>query len=387
MGDAERLTRGRRWRQRVGALGLALAATLLTTEAALRLFGHASMPIRQLLYLPGQVPAFDGITTLDQLMAVAPLPLPPFRIWGGFKLNSHGLYTGEYARAKASGTFRILALGDSFTFDSGMVPPASIWHAQVGDGLAKQLGRPVEVINLGLPAVGPRFAAKMYDVEGRLLAPDLVVFGLFLGNDLTDESGARGSALLRYSLSWRAARHLWALRQSQRQIESTQSYWRTPGADVGAPRGGYAIEGFTYDPEFTFFSADEFRRIEMETARVYLKSQRAQVTTWVHEVADVVAGLQAQVTATPARFVVGLFPDQLQINPAGVDPEDFDADGLVTLVRDALTARDVQTIDVAPALRRAPTSPRLYRRQDVHWSIAGNTIVAAAMLAALTDVH
>jgi SGNH hydrolase-like domain, acetyltransferase AlgX len=338
----------------VASVLLALASSIVMLELLLRLFGQASIPVRQLLYLPGQVPELAGVDTLDELVAVAPLPLPPLRIWGGFRLNSHGLYTAEYERTKPIGTVRVVTLGDSFTFDSGMVPPASIWHAQVGTALAGRFGRPVEVVNLGLPAVGPRFAAKMYEVEGRHLAPDLVVLGLFMGNDLTDESGSRAAGLKRWSYAWHAARNLWALRAARR-----------------------------------------FRRVEAEAAHVFLRSRRAQVTERITDVVQVVAELQAAVTATPARLVVALFPDQLQIDVlhreailggAGIAAADFDADGVVAELRDALVARGISVVDVAPALKAAPDAPRLYRRQDVHWTVAGNTVAAAAVLGAVPDL-
>ena len=75
---------------------------------------------------------------------------------------------------------------------------ALMWHRLVGDAVARQSGRPVEVINLGMPAVGPGFALRAFEVEGRQLAPDLVLLGLFVGNDLTDEAGGRGSVLMRH---------------------------------------------------------------------------------------------------------------------------------------------------------------------------------------------
>src|SRR5207244_1185645 len=122
-----------------------------------------------------------------------------------------GFATPSYERAKAPGTFRILALGDSFTFDSSFVPQAQMWHRRVGDVVARERSRPVEVINLGMPAVGPGFALRAFEVEGRFLAPDLVLFGLFVGNDLTDEAGGRGSFLVRHVYAWRLAKRLGTL--------------------------------------------------------------------------------------------------------------------------------------------------------------------------------
>lgn len=384
----------KRLRDGVVAVLVSVAVASVLAEFGLRVWGARSLAIRQLLYLPGDPPQLDGIATLDQLMAVAPLPLPPLRIWGGFKLNSHGLCTGEYARDKPAGTFRVVALGDSFTFDSGMVPQAAMWHHRVGEGLAARLGRPVEVVNLGLPAIGPRFAAKMYDVEGRHLAPDLVVLGLFLGNDLTDENGARASTLMRGSYLWRTGRHLASLWQNRRQLESTQGFWREWSGDTDPSRGGYPISGFVYDPEFPFFTREAFLRTEGDAAQVFRVSERERVGAWIDDVAAVAAALRTVVATTPARFVVVLFPDQLQVDPlvradvlaaAGIPAADFDPDWVSDTLRARLARDGIATVDTAPALRAAVGGPRLYRLQDVHLTIAGNAVAGDAMLAALAS--
>jgi hypothetical protein len=40
-----------------------------------------------------------------------------------------------------------------------------MWHRRLGARLAEARGRRVEVVNLGVPAVGPRFSLAMFEVE------------------------------------------------------------------------------------------------------------------------------------------------------------------------------------------------------------------------------
>ena len=175
---------------------LALASALATTEIVLRLLRYRSPLLQYLLYLPGEPPRWDRASSLAGLVGIAPFHPPPVpRVRARSSSSALGFATPPYAREKTPGTFRILALGDSFTFDSSFVPQAQMWHRLVGDVVARRSGRPVEVINLGKPAVGPGFALRAFEVEGRFLHPDLVQFGLFIGNDLTDEAGGAGLVL------------------------------------------------------------------------------------------------------------------------------------------------------------------------------------------------
>ena len=93
------------------------------------------------------------------------------------RTNSQGFRDREYP-PKAS-SFRILGLGDSFTFGFG-VEEGESFLALVEDGLRDGA---VEVINGGLVGGGPESAARLLEVEGPRLEPDLVVLGFYAGND------------------------------------------------------------------------------------------------------------------------------------------------------------------------------------------------------------
>jgi len=99
-------------------------------------------------------------------------------------VNSLGLRGPETTVRKPPGTFRILAVGDSFTFGFGVEAEES-FVALLQEKLRDQ-GLAVESLNAGTPGVGvtDEFAwLKRYGLD---MEPDLVVLGVCLANDLLD---------------------------------------------------------------------------------------------------------------------------------------------------------------------------------------------------------
>lgn len=371
-----------RWREVVLDAGLAAVSLLVTAELVLRVGRHASPTLQRLLYLPGELPAWGEATTLDELLAMAPFHPPPAGRWGGFVLDRHGLATPAYTVAKAPDTVRIVALGDSFTFDSSFVPQDAMWHRLLGARLAAAIGHPVEVVNLGIPAVGPRFSLRMFEVEGRRLAPDLVLFGLFLGNDLTDEAGGRGSWLRRWSLLWRLAGNV-------RRIAGEDARIRTTPIDPA--NAGRAVANYRYDATVAFVQRDDYVRVLRDTAWIFDTSAWHAVEPLVDDAVGTVRALADAVRTSGARLLVVVMPDRLQVDPASQAivrdgapaGTTYDFGRLSRTVTARLAAAGICTIDLLPALRAASEPAALWRAQDSHWSDDGNRIAADAAWPAL----
>jgi hypothetical protein len=77
----------------------------------------------------------------------------PFAPFWNFHLNSRGFNDVEFSARKAAGTIRILGIGDSFAF--GVVPYEYNYLTLVEQYL-KQSEHNVELINMGIPAIGPK---------------------------------------------------------------------------------------------------------------------------------------------------------------------------------------------------------------------------------------
>jgi lysophospholipase L1-like esterase len=96
--------------------------------------------------------------------------------------NDLGFRDVEFPIQKPAGEFRVLAIGDSLTYGSGVLREDA-WPEVLERRIAST-GRPTQVINCGFAGGNaPAQYANWLDSDGLLLAPDLVVIGLSL-NDL-----------------------------------------------------------------------------------------------------------------------------------------------------------------------------------------------------------
>jgi lysophospholipase L1-like esterase len=103
-----------------------------------------------------------------------------------YRHNSGGFRDTEHTLDKPPGVFRIVALGDSFTYGVGAAFDET-YPARVERLLNQQPGRTqrVEIINLGLPMYGTEAERLMLEHYGLPYHPDLVLVG-FLPNDIAD---------------------------------------------------------------------------------------------------------------------------------------------------------------------------------------------------------
>lgn len=169
--------------------------------------------VRRLLALAGAVPvafllAEVAVRTTgvagplpSQYVRFVPDPVLPYRLQPGSEIRgrsasdefdfhyvhgAHGFRDRERERDKPSGTFRILGLGDSFTYGAGVAADETYLarleralDARVGDG------RTVEVVRAGVPRYFTRAERLLFEHDGDGWDPDLVLLG-FVPNDVVD---------------------------------------------------------------------------------------------------------------------------------------------------------------------------------------------------------
>lgn len=98
------------------------------------------------------------------------------------RTNSDGFRDEEFVRERTPGTLRVLVLGDSFIYGTGVAAEDSI-PVLLESSLSARVGRPVEVYNLGIPGTDTydylRRARRFSDYR-----PDLVLYALYVDNDI-----------------------------------------------------------------------------------------------------------------------------------------------------------------------------------------------------------
>jgi lysophospholipase L1-like esterase len=100
--------------------------------------------------------------------------------------NSLGFRDVEHARGKGEGVFRILGLGDSFTYGVGADFEQTYLHRLEQMLNARSGNHPrIEIVKAGLPRYYPQLERVLLDKYGRDFSPDLIVVG-FVPNDIID---------------------------------------------------------------------------------------------------------------------------------------------------------------------------------------------------------
>lgn len=94
-----------------------------------------------------------------------------------YRTNSHGFRGEETTRAKPDGIFRIVGIGDSFTFGTGVRAEDTFLSE-----LQRRAGDGVEVLNFGVMAYDTEAEVNLLRFEAVHFEPDVVVICLFLND-------------------------------------------------------------------------------------------------------------------------------------------------------------------------------------------------------------
>jgi lysophospholipase L1-like esterase len=122
-----------------------------------------------------------------------------------YSINRLGFRGAETTLRKPADSFRVVALGDSFTFGSG-VRDADTWPAALG----RELGPGSEVLNLGVMAYDSANEVALLEAMGLALDPDLVLVAFHV-NDAGGGGQLKALRTRREELelpSWRRASRL-----------------------------------------------------------------------------------------------------------------------------------------------------------------------------------
>lgn len=394
--------RPRPWRSKIlfGVFQIVLALVLL--EAGLRLARPRHDGLKTLLYSPTVATEYDRVESTEELLETTLLGFHPHVPNEGFVRNSRGFRTPEYTWRATAGTRRIVVLGDSFTYSSSMVPYSRMWTTELG----RRLGEDVEVVNLGVPSIGPRFQLRLWELEGARLDPDLVVLAFFVGNDFTDEFGrplvpTPDDFWARHSLTYRLIRNgrrLWQRRDLLDRIPEPSPAEIEAHPD-GGPRGGYELPSYpaTYDPEAGFYrDEDEFLRVERDRLMLCARPHRAQFEEFFAATEAVLVRLNRQVRQRGSRLVVLIIPDEFQVDPAlyerllqrfDIRRDQIELDYPQQRLAELFEGEGIPYYDALPNLRRGTRERRLYKPLDTHWNADGNRFVGRRLAAFVEENH
>lgn len=364
---------------RLGLVGLGLGAGLLLAEVSVRTFN----PQIGVGWNPYAMEAYRGIYRLHPIIGYEMLPNIPeredhyFESRYRFATNRIGLRDRDFD-LKPSG-YRILGLGDSFTFGLG-VETSETYLKRLEVLLRRAAGEGVEVINGGVSGYGT--ANEYFLLRERLIAydPHLVVLGFYVGNDLydnvefeetkdfLDESGyLRRHLAAEKPTSWWMGTLPVPLKTWLRRYSHVYALGTSRYQDLKIWLGIF--------PGIVLPRQIELHRVA-EPAAVRDAWQRTGM--WLGRMAELL-------NARGKDFVVVVIPTDYQVRAEKwrglrrfyrLPAEGYSVNRPQEVLRDLCRRRGLKCLDLLPALRAEDGRRGPLYYQMVHWNAAGHGLAA-----------
>lgn len=343
--------------------------TILLLEMGLRLSYLFSPQIKYFLYSSRYDLNFSKIKTLDDLQKNASCPLRPTTKVNGFTINQKGFYTPDYQEEKPQDTLRVGFVGDSFLI--GIVPyPQNFVNVFQGkmQGLLKD--KKVEVINWGMPCLGPQYEEKILEIEGFKAQPDWLVWMFFVGNDFTDEL-VSGEKLPLPNLLAKNFYTLRLIRNIQKTLLGLQL-----NREVAQGNG-------SYDETKPTFPHDQYLKIQAEKLKLF-SPQTFPHQSW-QGIQQTLLEFKDGCSINQTKCLVVIIPDENQVNDqllaevvklAKIEPQSLEVDYPQKLLVEFLSHNGLLYLDLLPIFQNEGQKRPLYHPADTHWNITGNQLVA-----------
>jgi SGNH hydrolase-like domain, acetyltransferase AlgX len=287
----------------------------------------------------------------------------PFSPDFSFHLNSKGFKDVEFSTHKEPGTTRILGVGDSFAF--GVVPYEYNYLTLVEQQL-KETGHNVEIINMGIPGIGPKEYLALLAREGFLLEPDKILLSFYVGNDFFD--------LLEESRSF----------ASYSYVASLITY----ACSLTTKLEGHIIHSLPanakYSDDAAAFTDEHYWRMQALERGIYLQNNQAfedsfeRAMTYISEIKQLCDRRNVGLTVIiiPAEMQISKPLQARLMSDARLALTSFDFAQPNRLLRARFEELKIDYIDLLPQFSIRPPNERLYKRNDIHWGIAGNALAA-----------
>ena len=294
------------------------------------------------------------------------------------KTNSKGLRDYEYPYEKNKNVFRIVAIGDSFTFGHG-VELKYTFPKQLENKLKKRfLPKMFEVINMGMVEYGTSDCYKFLVNEGYRYNPDLVIYGFFM-NDFDD---------MRRKVKKQKNDSISQNIDAIRLASSTFNFKRFLGRSylyhflLGNIKKIAMVRNFLYLSGISNYEGPLYY-LEDYILYKYNKDTERVVNLCL----DYMLRMKRYCNNMGAEFVVVYIPDYFQVhhkilqkNKGKLYKNKYDIDKPQNLIFEFCKAKDIDYVDTTPFLQKKAKSKRLYYDSDQHFTKEGHSIIARVLV-------
>lgn len=288
----------------------------------------------------------------------------------GCKLNAQGFKDVEYEVVKKPGTYRIVGIGDSFTF--GVAPYPYNFLTLLEDTLHTMPALPpVELINMGICSTAPPHYLSIITDEALPLKPDMILLSLFMGNDIAESSrDSRKRQLFTYSYIASSLYYIYKI---------------VSGMKGGTP-SSYG-DGYTYCDSCGTIKPERYLDIENQRSYVFQRNN-ANFKRHVLDALSYLTKIDRLCQRRNIKLVVALLPDEMQVNSnlrervlayGKIPASTWDNAQPNRILGAALKRTGVPVVDLLDDFVAQPQAPPLYLPNDSHWNIQGNRVAMVAL--------
>jgi hypothetical protein len=289
---------------------------------------------------------------------------------------------------KRAGTVRILGLGDSFSY-SNSVNLEETFFKQLEQRLAE--ATPVEVINGAVPAYSTMQEYRYLERDGVALQPDVVLLGFYVGNDFQDswellDSLGRPTidvedGQLQSNDRFPSARYDRQERTLRTATMSLRTFFASNSALYVFLRERFSESlwrlGLRNNPPPPDFCARVFSpsmELGWAATKDYLEKFRELTSA---------RGIRLILVALPTQYQVHEELWKHHFTTFGLNPREYDLEKPQALLREFCAARDIEYVDVLPAMRAQAAGTRLFYPIASYMTPEGHGQVAAELAAYL----
>lgn len=306
----------------------------------------------------------------------------------GTLTNQFGFNDQDYPLQKAPGTFRVLVVGDSFSWAGGR---EGNYTALLERMFESHYGyHKIDVINTGYPMTHTAEQLAMLKKYGLQYNPDLVVLGFFVGNDFFDGDPnrkrivvndvsididkRREHTFLGYPIIWRSRLRLF-IEQKYRIFKESREARKEAAASHRPPerQGSFSEETFLNieRARLDFFNINFFREGRFQKNIDYILQS--------------ISEMDGLLKSRNVRFIVAIYPDEFQVERSlletiigkfGLRQEDYDINLAQTVLKSFLKSKGISYIDLLDVFKAEGEQRSLYLFRNTHWNKAGNQLAA-----------
>jgi hypothetical protein len=294
-------------------------------------------------------------------------------------INAQGYRGPDFSPGKGR-RWRILAIGDSFTFGHG-VEDGETYPSRLG----ALLGDEAEVINAGFASgYAPDTYYLYLKTDGLVLRPDVVLVGFFIGNDidhpLSDEN--EWLAVDAQGLPLRIRNRYVMISDGYGISRDIQFRYRVPvlrdshlfqlAIEAAMPVLPDSLKG------------DRIARLNRDIPAytyIYRPEYPPRTQALVEQVRRLFLAMSALAREASSALVVVMIPELGQVDPTrilgGTPPVPIDLEKPQREFSEWFRAHEIRYVDLLPVMRAG--GPGLYFPVDRHWTRAGHQLAAEVL--------